>query len=65
MVDTKKEQEREELQPAIWAIADVLRGLLMVGTLRIMFLVRCFTLYFREPLQLRKSGGNRSRQSQF
>ncbi len=26
MVDTKKEQEREELQRAIWAIADELRG---------------------------------------
>jgi len=26
MVDTKKEQEREELQRAIWAIADDLRG---------------------------------------
>ena len=26
MVDTKKEQEREELHRAIWAIADGLRG---------------------------------------
>ena len=26
MVDTKKEQEREELHRAIWAIADDLRG---------------------------------------
>ncbi len=26
MVDTKKEQEREELHRAIWAIADELRG---------------------------------------
>ena len=26
MVDTKKEQEREELHRSIWAIADELRG---------------------------------------
>ena len=26
MIDTKKEQEREELHRAIWAIADELRG---------------------------------------
>lgn len=26
MVDTKKEQERDELHRAIWAIADELRG---------------------------------------
>ena len=26
MVDTKKEQERDELRRAIWAIADELRG---------------------------------------
>lgn len=26
MIDTKKEQERDELHRAIWAIADELRG---------------------------------------
>ena len=41
MVDTKKEQERDELHRAIWAIADELREQLMDGTLRIMFLERC------------------------
>ena len=30
MVDTKKEQERDELHRAIWAIADELRGCLPV-----------------------------------
>ena len=29
MVDTKKEQERDELHRAIWAIADELRGAAM------------------------------------
>ena len=31
MVDTKKEQEREELHRAIWAIADDLRGAVAVS----------------------------------
>lgn len=32
MVDTKKEQERDELHRAIWAIADGIRGVLDVCT---------------------------------
>lgn len=45
MVDTKKEQERDELHRAIWAIADELRGAVdgwMDGTLKTMFLGQCF-----------------------
>lgn len=42
MVDTKKEQERDELHRAIWAIADELRGVLsMVGILRTMSWAPC------------------------
>ena len=41
MVDTKKEQERDELHRAIWAIADELRGA-VDGTLKTMFLGQCF-----------------------
>ena len=40
MVDTKKEQERDELHRAIWAIAD--------GILKIMFLEQCFTVIFQK-----------------
>lgn len=36
-VDTKKEQEREEIHRSVWAIADELRGALMAGILRTMF----------------------------
>ena len=42
MVDTKKEQERDELHRAIWAIADES----MVGTLKIMFLAQCSIAIF-------------------
>lgn len=42
MVDTKKEQERDELHRAIWAIADELRGAVDGGTLKTMFLGQCF-----------------------
>lgn len=40
--DHKKEQEREELHRAIWAIADELRGA-VDGILKIMCLGQCFT----------------------
>ena len=43
MIDTKKEQERDELHRAIWAIADELRD----GTSKIMFWVRCFIVIFQ------------------
>lgn len=46
MVDTKKEQEREELHRAIWAIADELRGAVDGWISKIMFLVRCFIVIF-------------------
>lgn len=36
VIDTKKEQEREELHRAIWAIADDLRGAVDGWTLRIL-----------------------------
>lgn len=38
MIDTKKEQERDELHRAIWAIADELRA---DRTSKIMSSVRC------------------------
>lgn len=46
MVDTKKEQEREELHRAIWAIADELREQWMAGISKAMFLVQCSTAIF-------------------
>ena len=43
MIDTKKEQERDELHRAIWAIADELRGAVdgWDGTSRTMSLAPC------------------------
>ena len=35
MIDTKKEQEREELHRAIWAIADELRGAVDLKIIRL------------------------------
>lgn len=46
MVDTKKEQERDELHRAIWAIADELRGAVDGWDFKIMFLARCFIAIF-------------------
>lgn len=46
MVDTKKEQERDELHRAIWAIADDCVEQSMVGTSKIMFLARCSIVIF-------------------
>ena len=43
MVDTKKEQERDELHRAIWAIADELRGAVDGWDFKIMFSARCST----------------------
>jgi len=40
-MDTKKEQERDELHRAIWAIADGLRC--TVGISRTMYSALCFT----------------------
>ena len=42
MIDTKKEQERDELHRAIWAIADELRGAVDGWDLRTMFSEPCF-----------------------
>ena len=46
MVDTKKEQEREELHRAIWAIEMNCVEQLMAGISKIMFLERCFIVIF-------------------
>ena len=43
MIDTKKEQERDELHRAIWAIADELVELWTVGISKTMSLARCST----------------------
>lgn len=48
MVDTKKEQERDELHRAIWAIADELRGAVDGWDFKIMFSARCFTAISRK-----------------
>ena len=52
MVDTKKEQEREELHRAIWAIADDLRGAVDGWDFK------SYVLYFGEHRQLYQSGRN-------
>ena len=54
MVDTKKEQEREELHRAIWAIADDLRGAVDGWD----FKSDVLPLYFGEHCQLYQSGRN-------
>lgn len=46
MIDTKKEQERDELHRAIWAIADELRGAVDGWDFKIMFLAQCFIVIF-------------------
>ena len=46
MVDTKKEQERDELHRAIWAIADELRGAVDGWDFKIMFLAQCSIAIF-------------------
>lgn len=47
MVDTKKEQERDELHRAIWAIAEELRGAVDGWDFKTTYLVRCFIAIFR------------------
>ena len=42
MIDTKKEQERDELHRAIWAIADELRGAVDGWDFK-NYVARCFT----------------------
>ena len=51
MIDTKKEQEREELHRAIWAIADELRGAVDGWDFKTMCLVQCFIDIFQKILQ--------------
>ena len=46
MTDIKREQEREKLHRAIWAIADELRGA-VDGTLKIMSLAQCSIAIFQ------------------
>lgn len=48
MVDTKKEQERDELHRAIWAIADELRGAVDGMVLKTMFLEQCFIVIYQK-----------------
>lgn len=46
MPDNKKEQEREELHRAIWAIADDLRGAWTAGISNPTFWASCSTAIF-------------------
>ena len=46
MVDTKKEQERDELHRAIWAIADEQREAVDGWDFKIMFLAQCSIVIF-------------------
>lgn len=46
MTDIKKEQEREELHRAIWAIADELRGAVDGWDFKTMCLALCFIALF-------------------
>ena len=56
MIDTKKEQEREELHRAIWAIADELRGAVdgwdfknyVLGTMFYRYISENLTAYVNE-----------------
>ena len=60
MVDTKKEQEREELHRAIWAIADELRGAVdgwdfknyVLGTMFYRYISEKRIFYFTERVVL-------------
>ena len=61
MPDNKKEQEREELHRAIWAITDDLRGSVDGWDFKSYVL----PLYFREPDELHQRGRNRGRQRGF
>ena len=53
MVDTKKEQEREELHRAIWAIADELRGAVDGWDFKNYVLGTMFYRYSSETVRLR------------
>lgn len=55
MIDTKKEQERDELHRAIWAIADELRGAVDGWDFKnyvIMSSVRCSIVTYPKTLQI-------------
>lgn len=52
MIDTKKEQERDELHRAIWAIADELRGAVDGWDFKIMSSVRCSIVIYPKTLQI-------------
>ena len=53
MIDTKKEQERDELHRAIWAIADELRGAVDGWDFKkLCSRNHVLSLYLREPDQL-------------
>ena len=60
MVDTKKEQERDELHRAIWAIADELRGAVdgwdfknyVLGTMFYRYISENLTSYINNGLKL-------------
>ena len=54
MVDTKKEQERDELHRAIWAIADELRGAVDGWDFKLCSRHNVLPLYFGKPVQLHK-----------
>lgn len=54
MIDTKKEQEREELHRAIWAIADELRGAVDGWDFKNYSWHNVLSLYFRKLMQLYK-----------
>lgn len=55
MVDTKKEQERDELHRAIWAIADELRGAVDgLGLQKLCSWHDVLSLHFRKSVQLHK-----------
>ena len=53
MADLKKEQEREELHRAIWAIADELRGAVDGWDLRTMCWALCFNVTYPKTLMKR------------
>ena len=54
MVDTKKEQVRDELHRAIWAIADELRGAVDGWDFKNYVLGTMFYRYIMQKCQMRK-----------
>ena len=65
MVNTKKEQERDELHRAIWAIADELRGAVDGWDFKNYILGTMFYRYIRISDKLYQSWRNRSRKHGF